>query len=132
MDKYGVLSKQAATTSWADLYVCPETQEQTYDSASISVRPLAVTRRASTLVSTIVACRLAASGGAAEWFSLAVVDAPGGTVGNDNYIVYQMDIAGGTTKVIGLSMTLSAGQTIRVISEANSSVNLVVNGVEIL
>ena len=132
MDKYGILAKQAATTSLADLYVCPETEEKTYDSTNISVRPLAATRRASTLISSIVVCRLAATGGAAEWISLAVVDAAGGAVGNSNYILYQMDIAGGVTKVIGLSMTLSAGQALRVISEANGSINVIVNGVEIV
>lgn len=132
MDRYGVLAKQAATTSWADLYTCPATSGKTYESGDIEVRPLAATRATSTLVSSIVVCRLAATGGTAEWVSLAVVDTAGAAPGNSNYIVYQMDIAGGTTKVFGLSMTLSAGETLRVISEANSSINVIVNGVEII
>lgn len=131
MDKYGILARQAATTSWADLYTCPDAAEQTYDSANISVRPLAATRRTSALISSIVICRLAATAGAAEWVSLAVVSAAGDAVTNSDYLIYQQDIAGGTTKVIGMSMTLSGGETLRVISEANSSINVVVNGVEI-
>lgn len=132
MDSYGILAKQAATTGWVDLYTCPVTAEKTFETGNISVRPLVVTRRAATLVSSIVVCRLAGTGVTAEWVSLAVVDAPAGAVGNSNYIVYQMDIPGGTTKVFGLSMTLSASQTLRVISQANASINVIVNGVEIL
>lgn len=131
MDRYGVLARQAATTTWADLYTCPLTEERTFDSANISVRPVAVTRRVSALVTSIVICRLAATAGVDQWVSLAVVDQPGDSVTNADYILFQQDFSGGTTKVIGLSMTLSAGQTLRVISEANSSFNAIVNGVEI-
>ena len=131
MDRYGILSRGAATTSWTDLYTCPVAAEQTYDSSNISVRPTIATRQTSAVVSTIVICRLAASGGAAQWISLAVTDAAGGAVNNENYIVYQQDVDGGDTRVMGLSMTLSAGQTIRMIAEANSSIAVTVNGVEI-
>ena len=131
MDKYGVLKRQVATTSWADVYTCPEAAEKTYDSATISVRPLAVDKVTSTLISSIVLCRLSATGGPAEWISLAVVDAPGVTPGDGDYIFYQKDLDGGMTLVVGISMTLGAGQTIRAIAEANTSVSVILNGVEI-
>lgn len=131
MDKYGILSKTKLTTSWQTLYSCPEPQETTYDSSNISVTPKSVNKPTSTLVSSVVVCRLVATGGTADWFSLAVVNAAGDAVALADYICYQQDVAGGTTKIISMGMTLKGGQTLKGIGEANDSVTIIVNGVEI-
>ena len=130
-DVFKILDQVIATTSYAELYQVPLAAATTVD--GVNVVPKAIFNQTQAIVGSIMVCNYTTSADSFNIrlrkydFSASALE----TANDKQHLFKSVPIAGNSTRVLKLALTLSAGDIIEVSAASATTVSFTAMGIEV-